>query len=200
MRVDLFRLHAEEYASGRAPRVVTVGPARFLALGGLGDPDGASFADQVRELHRVASTLRASTRRSRGKDFRVPPLEVLWWDDAPEPTDAPPASGRFKLLLRMPNFVRRADLAAAVAGLEPGPDPGGTAAVRLEDLKEGRCMQALHVGARADQAATVDRMRRAAAELGLAFHGRHHEVHLSDPLRVPPERRRMLLRRPVRAR
>lgn len=199
VRIDLFRLHAEEYASGRSPRIVTVGPARFLSVAGHGEPEGAAFDERVAGIHELAGALRAATRRARGKDFRVPPLEVLCWEDSPEP-EAAPDGPRWKLLLRMPNFVRRGDLALAVAALPAEASRDLAASVRLEDLKEGRCVQALHLGARAEQPTTLDRMRRAAAELGLAFHGRHHEVHLSDPSRVPPERRRTLLRRPVRAR
>jgi hypothetical protein len=32
----------------------------------------------------------------------------------------------------------------------------------------------------------------------LEFHGRHHEIYLSDPRRVPPERLKTILRHPVR--
>ncbi|HTP50921.1 MAG TPA: GyrI-like domain-containing protein [Anaeromyxobacteraceae bacterium] len=200
-RVDLFRLHAEEYATGRAPRVVTVGPARFLALAGRGEPEGARFQDQVQALQRVAGALRAHIRRARGKDFKLPLLEVLWWDDPPlDPGGGCPADRHWKLLLRMPSFVRRVDIAGAAGDLG---DPGALAhesAVRLEDLKEGRCIQALHVGPWQSQAQTLARMQRAAAEHGLAFHGRQHDVYLSDPQRVPGERRKTLLRRAVRAR
>ena len=37
-----------------------------------------------------------------------------------------------------------------------------------------------------------------AAEQGLELHGRHHEIYLSDPRRVPPERLKTILRHPVR--
>ena len=42
-------------------------------------------------------------------------------------------------------------------------------------------------------------MRQFADDNGLAFHGLHHEIYLSDPRRVPPERLRTVLRMPVRA-
>ena len=34
-------------------------------------------------------------------------------------------------------------------------------------------------------------------EHGLRMTGRHHEIYLSDARRVPPERRRTILRQPV---
>ena len=39
---------------------------------------------------------------------------------------------------------------------------------------------------------------KVAAAEGLAFHGHHHEIYLSDPRRVAPERPRTILRHPVR--
>ena len=56
----------------------------------------------------------------------------------------------------------------------------------------------LHVGPYEREADTVALMAAWAAEHDLAFHGRHHEIYLSDPRRVEPERLRTILRRPVR--
>ena len=56
----------------------------------------------------------------------------------------------------------------------------------------------LHVGPYADEPASVARMEAFAKEQGLRFCGRHHEIYLSDPRRVPPERLRTILRYPVR--
>ncbi len=41
-------------------------------------------------------------------------------------------------------------------------------------------------------------MEELATANGLAFAGRHHEIYLSDPRRVPPERLKTILRHPVR--
>jgi hypothetical protein len=56
------------------------------------------------------------------------------------------------------------------------------------------------VGPFGNVAATVDRLRRAAAEQDLAVRGRLHEVWLSDPARTPAERRRTVVRLSVRPR
>jgi hypothetical protein len=197
VRVDPFRLHAGEYRAGRSPRVLTVPPARYLALAGRGEPGGPLFQEQAAAIVGVARSLRMAIRVERDKDFRIPPLEALRWDGESEagPGGAGPSSWR--LLLRMPSFVHGRDLVAAAARLEPVPH---AAEVRLEELREGRCVQALHVGPCSSEEATLDRMRRAAVDQGLAFRGRHHEIYLSDARRVAPERLRTVLRRPVRAR
>ena len=40
-------------------------------------------------------------------------------------------------------------------------------------------------------------MQKFAKLQGLAFHGRHHEIYLSDPRRVPASKLRTILRQPV---
>ena len=198
-RVDLVALHAEEYAAVRAPRVVPTTPARYLSLDGAGEFQGEGFVQQALSLSALLRDLRARARREAGKDFRVPPLEVLLGAPrAPGVEVEPGTPVPWKLLLRIPAFVRMSDL-AALSGQRAG---NGLAlpAARIEELREGRCIQALHVGPPAGITGTVDRMRRAAADQDLVVRGRLHQVWLSDPARTPVERRRTLLRLPVKAR
>jgi hypothetical protein len=198
-RVDLVALHREEYAAGRAPRMVAVAPARFLALDGTGELAGPAFDAAARALAAVARAVRARVRRETGKDFRLPPLEALLGDRLRPGT--PFAAGRtagFRLLVRVPAFVRPADLAAIgeAAGDGTGPAP----AARLEEIREGRCLQSLHVGPVAGLAAAVERLRGAAADQGLEPRGRLHCAWPSGPGRASPDRQRTLVRLPVKPR
>jgi len=58
-------------------------------------------------------------------------------------------------------------------------------------------VQMLHVGPYEQEAESIGLMREFAAGKGLVFHGRHHEIYLSDPRRVPPPRLKTILRLPV---
>lgn len=198
-RVDLVALHAEEYAAGRTPRVVPMAPARYLSLDGEGDVSGGSFLDQAGFLTLLLRALRARVRREAGKDFRLPPLEALLGSPRAAGADAGAIGPLpWKLLLRIPAFVRASDLAGLGDG-EDGPGAGPYLA-RIEELREGRCIQTLHVGPFADVSRGVDRLRRAAADQDLTVRGRLHAVWLSDPARVPPVRHRTLVRLPVKSR
>jgi hypothetical protein len=55
----------------------------------------------------------------------------------------------------------------------------------------------LHVGPYSEEGATVARMEEFAKENGCVLGGPHHEIYLSDPRRVPPERLRTILRYPL---
>jgi hypothetical protein len=195
-RIDLVGRHRKEYAASRSPRVITAGPGRYLSVGGQGEPGGELFQRQVGALYGMAYTLKFD-KKAGGKDFKMPPLEGLWWGKGR--MGGPRSEWSWKLLLRVPNFVKRRDLAPAAEALRARGRGDGAAEVTIEEMHEGRCVQALHVGPYAAEPETMERMRRAASALGLALHGRHHEIYLSDPRRVAPERLRTILRMPVRA-
>jgi hypothetical protein len=50
----------------------------------------------------------------------------------------------------------------------------------------------LHLGPYDREQPTVDAMQNFAAAEGLALHGLHHEIYLSDPRRVAPEKLRTI--------
>ncbi len=199
-KLDLYRLHAAEYVAPRTPALVATRPGRYLAIDGAGDPGGAEFRDKVGALYAMAFTIKMGKKRM-GKDFKVAGLEGLWWVPGRAGADAlarPRREWRWKLLIRVPDFVRQRclDLASGML-LEKGRGRG-VRAVKLETIDEGRCVQALHVGPYAEERATVDAMAACAAAQGLHFKGRHHEIYLSNPGRTKPEKLRTILRHPVR--
>jgi hypothetical protein len=101
-------------------------------------------------------------------------------------------------MIRTPPIVTQQELAEAVAKLlQKGKAPGADQ-VKLESIPEGRCVQMLHVGPYDQESRTIAAMKAFAEQQGLAFHGRHHEIYLSDPRRIAPEKLRTILRIPVK--
>ena len=197
--LDLFKAHKAEYAAKRTAAVVDTRPARYLAVAGRGEPGGEAFQAAIGALYSVAFTIKM-TRKFAGKgDYKVCPLEALWWGgrSAQDFLALPRDEWQWKLLIRTPDFIEAADLKAAQSALREKRKPPGFEKVRLETLDEGRCVQILHVGPYADEPASVAQMEAFAREQGLKFRGRHHEVYLSDPRRAAPERLRTILRHPV---
>jgi hypothetical protein len=101
-------------------------------------------------------------------------------------------------LIRTPEFVRAAEIKKAAAVLLEKGKPADVKEVKLEPLAEGRCVQMLHVGPYDKEPETVSAMQAFAESKGLALHGLHHEIYISDPRRVPPERLKTILRHPVK--
>ncbi len=99
------------------------------------------------------------------------------------------------------NFVTGADFAWAVeeAARKKKADFSG---VELLAYDEGLCVQCMHVGSYDDEPATVARMHAYMKRQGYALDlggGRlHHEIYLSDARKIAPERRKTVIRLPIR--
>ena len=199
-KLDLMKKHKAAYVAPRKPVLLTIGPAKYLAIEGKGAPAGAAFQVSIGALYAVAFTVKM-TRKFAGKgDYKVAWLEGLWWGpDRRAPLSVrSPKDWRWKLLIRTPAFVTTRDLARAQRELLAKGKVREVGKVKLETLREGRSVQMLHVGAYDREAATLEAMLDFAEAQGYAFRGVHHEIYLSDPRRTPPAKLRTILRHPVR--
>jgi hypothetical protein len=190
--LDLVREHRNEYEAAEAPRFVTVGPARFLALDGKGEPGGEAFRADVAALFGVAESVRKHLRKG-GRDFKIAHLEALWW--MPRRKGGP---FHWRVLLRVPGFVterevREVGAHVAHRGKRPAAD------VRLETLDEGECIQTLHRGPYDAVVAAVARLAAAAAAAGRSMAPPVHEIYLNDPAEVGPARAETIVRHPLSA-
>ena len=198
-KLDLHKVYAADYVAPRKPAIVVTKPGRYLAAAGSGDPNAPAFGGKVGALYAVAYTVKMA-RKKAGRDFKVAGLEGLWWGVGGPGWMIDQARGtwRWKVLIRMPAFVTAAEVRAAVKQLLAKGKGKAIGQVRLERLAEGRAVQMLHVGPYVDEGPTMNAMVAFAKAKGLRFTGKHHEIYLSDPRRVKPEKLRTILRHPVR--
>ncbi len=193
-KLDLYAQYKSEYVTPKSPVLIDAAPAQYLAITGRGDPGGPVFQKKLGALYNVAFTIKM-TKKFDGQDYAVSKLEGLWWSDDPIPGAGP---WNWTLIIRTPDFIGAKDLKEAVRKLrDKGKDPE-VAEVEIKKLKEGKCVQMLHVGPYDLESVTIEAMHKFAAAKGLAFSGVHHEIYLSDPRRVAPERLRTILRHPVK--
>jgi hypothetical protein len=199
-KIDLYKIHKTDYAAPKKPVWVDIAKASYLTVSGSGAPGGGDFQARIGALYGMAFTIKM-TRKFEGRgDYTVCKLEAQWWhgDGSPDFQNAPPDQWRWKLLIRTPEFVGASALSSAAGKLRSKGKGDRVEDVTLESLAEGKCVQMLHVGPYEREGETVEIMHRFAEGQGYTFGGLHHEVYLSDPRRVPPERLKTVLRRPVR--
>lgn len=199
MKLDLYKQFKSEYAARRVPSLITAKAAKYLAIAGAGSPQDPAFTAAIGALYGTAFTIKMA-RKFAGRDYAVAKLEGLWWggEKGKLLIDSKPSTWRWKIMIRVPAFITEKDRRAALTVLAErgkGPLP---ARVKLETITEGRCVQMLHVGAYDAEGPTIAAMEQLARASGLRFAGRHHEIYLSDPRRVPAARLRTILRHPVR--
>jgi hypothetical protein len=195
-KLDLYKLHKSEYVTPKAPALVCTKPAQYLAISGQGAPGGERFTACIGALYGAAFTIKMKRKFAGKQDYAVCKLEGQWFFDG-DPATLPKNQWKWKLMIRTPDFISQADLKTAVVTLlERGKSPE-VKEVTLETIDEGNCIQMLHVGPYEKENETVALMRSFAETKGLKLSGPHHEIYLSDPRRVPPERLKTILRVPA---
>jgi hypothetical protein len=196
-KLDLGKVHKADYIAPRHPVLLQIKPAQYLAIDGQGAPGGAEFTARIGALYAIAFTVKMTRKFAGLQDYVIGKLETQWFFEG-NPADIPKEQWRWKMLIRTPDFIQPADLTDAVTTLLKRKKPAEVKEVRLECIDEGRCVQMLHVGPYECEGETIAKMKTFAAGKGFQLASPHHEIYLSDPRRVPPDRLKTILREPVR--
>ncbi|MFD3444685.1 GyrI-like domain-containing protein [Microbacteriaceae bacterium 4G12] len=196
-KVDLRAERRDLYAPKPGVFTIVEVPAfRFLATDGRGDPDTVpEYPAAVAALFAASYAAKFLSKGQLGRDYVVLPLEGLWRSEGHDFSDR--GGWDWTMLIRQPDWLDAGlleeSLRRAAAKGHSGVD------LRVEDYAEGLSVQTLHLGAYDAEAPTIARLHDEflPAE-GLEETGDHHEIYLSDPRRVAPEKLRTILRQPVR--
>jgi len=180
--------------------VVEVPKMKFLMVDGEGNPEGEGFARALQWLFAAVHPIRRLAKDRMGRHFVEPPLEGLWWaDDVADFLAGNKDRFKWRLMIpATPEWVTPEVFAHAVtlAGPRLGTPP---ASLRLDHYDEGHSVQIMHLGPPADQRGTMTRLHQTYLPTHhLVCNGPHHEIYLTDPRRVAPEKQRTVLRQPVR--
>lgn len=196
-KLDLCKLHKADYATPKKPVLLEIKPAQYLAIEGQGSPGGERFNACLGALYGAAFTLKMTRKFAGKQDYAVCKLEAQYFFDG-DPAMIRQEEWRWKMLIRTPDFISASDLKSAAATLLKKGKPREVEEVKLETLKEGTCVQMLHIGPYDRECETIEKMCAFAKEEGYELNGPHHEIYLSDPRRVPPEKLKTILREPVK--
>lgn len=208
MAFDFKREYKEFYLPPVTPGLITVPTMSFLAVRGQGDPNAPNgeYQKAIGLLYGVAFTVKMSKlgdHRIEGYfDYVVPPLEGFWWMENGGNIDYTHKEDfHWISLIRLPDFVSRDDFdwAITAAARKKKQD---FSPVEFLTYEEGLCIQCMHLGAYEDEPVTLQAMEIFAASQGLVPDigpdRYHHEIYLSDARKVPPAKRKTVLRIPVK--
>lgn len=181
--------------------LIEVPDSQYLMIDGRGDPNTSpAFATALTSLYPLAYGLKFFSKRELGRDYVVPPLEGLWWaDDMAAFTSARDKSAwDFTLMLFVPDWLDGDHIDGAIDTVRAKGSAPRLGEVRFGALREGTCVQTLHIGAFDDEGPVLERMHTDIIPgAGMTMTGKHHEIYLSDVRRTAPERQRTILRQPV---
>lgn len=180
--------------------VVNLPARRYLMIDGHGDPNTSqAYADALATLYPMAYRLKFLSRAA-GYDYRVMPLEALWWaDDLAAFTAARDKSAwKWTVLNLVPDWILGEQVEQALAGVRDAGKAPVPERLRVESFTEGMAVQTLHVGSYDDEGPVLERLHHEVIPAhGLRLAGRHHEIYLNDARRTAPQRLRTILRQPV---
>ena len=208
MAFDYKKEYKEFYLPKAKPEIVTVPEMNFIAVRGSGDPNAedGDYKKSIGLLYAIAFTIKMS-RKGDHKingyfDYVVPPLEGFWWQDGLEGLDyAHKETFQWISVIRLPDFVTEEDFQWAVdeATKKKKQD---FSKVEFLPVKEGLCVQCMHVGSYDNEPATVSMMHefmeQQGYELDITDKRLHHEIYLSDARKVAPEKLKTVIRHPIK--
>ena len=208
MAFDFKKEYKEFYMPKNKPAIVTVPPMNYIAVRGHGDPNAedSEYKASIGMLYGIAFTIKMSKmgdHKIEGYfDYVVPPLEGFWWQDGVKGIDyAHKEDFRFISVIRLPDFVTKADFEWAVAEATRK-KKADFSKVECFSYDEGICVQCMHIGSYDDEPATMDQMHaymdEQGYELDITEERMHHEIYLSDARKVAPEKLKTVIRHPIR--
>ncbi len=208
MAFDYKKEYKEFYLPKAKPEIVTVPKMNFIAVRGQGDPNAedGEYKASIGLLYGIAFTIKMSKKSDHQIagyfDYVVPPLEGFWWQRGVAGIDySHKEDFQWISLIRLPEFVTKDDFEWAVkeATTKKKQD---FSKVEFLTYDEGLCVQCMHIGAYDDEPETVEAMHRYMEEQGymldITDQRYHHEIYLSDARKVAPEKRRTVVRHPIK--
>jgi hypothetical protein len=196
-KVDLMKELKHLYKpSKKEVTAVDVPPLKYLMIDGQGSPGGDQYGAALGALYSVAYTLKFASK-ALGKDFKVMPLQSLWWaDDMRAFTEASKDMWKWTAMILVPDFVTEEMVESSRSQAQEKKGLPAISQVRLGTYHEGPSAQILYVGPYAEEAETIQRMHQFIEEQGHRLRGKHHEIYLSDPNRTAPEKLKTIIRQP----
>lgn len=179
--------------------VVDVPELGFAMIDGTGDPNTApDYSAAISWLYTLSYTLKFMSK-AEGRDYGVAPLEGLWWsDDIVDFLEGRKDRWSWTAMIMQPDWITPSEFedARKKAEAKLGAAP---LSLRLERFKEGLSVQTMYVGPYSDEGPTIRELHETFLPAnGLLETGKHHEIYLSDPRRVAPQKLKTIIRQPVR--
>jgi len=182
-------------------QVVEVPNLKFFKVDGHGDPNSAlEYTDAIEALYAVSYKTKFLSKEKE-RDYVVPPLEGLWWaEDMETFTNAKDKSQwDWTMMIMTPDWITVELMSEALADVRKKKELPSLEKVRWEIYQEGLAVQILHLGSYDDEGPILARLHEKwMPDHGYTFNGLHHEVYLSDPRRVEPQKLKTILRQPIR--
>jgi hypothetical protein len=183
------------------PVAVRIPRMNFIAIDGMGDPNTSqAYSDAIQTLYSVAYMIKFTSKDMQGNDFKVMPLEGLWWsEDMADFSPRDKSNWLWRAMIMQPNVVSEDIYNRAIQQVKEKKAAKSLDKLRFISYDEGRAAQVLYVGPYSDEGPTIRNLHGFIKERGGLLEGvnkHHHEIYLSDPRRIDPAKLKTIIRQP----
>ncbi|MHB9111592.1 MAG: GyrI-like domain-containing protein [Thermoleophilia bacterium] len=200
IKIDLTRELKEFYKpSAKKPAIVDVPEMGFLMVDGSGAPESEGFQEACNILYSMAYTLKFMLKKAGRNDYKVMPLESLWWMKGTRDFDVSARGDwQWRVMIAQPDEVTQDDFKQAKAESLEKKNPPGLDKLRFKRFAEGKAVQIMYLGPYSDEGPTIRMLHQFAADNSLKLTDKHHEIYMGDPRRSAPEKLKTIIRQPVK--
>ena len=212
-KLDYKKEFKDLYMPKKTPTLIDVPAMNFIMIDGKGDPneENGEYSKAVELLYALSYTIKMS-KKGQNKiegyfEYVVPPLEGLWWCDEGKIDFFDKSKFHWTSMIRQPEFVTDEVFKWACSEVLKKKPQLDVSKSRFQVLKEGVCVQMMHIGPFDNEPETVNEiedyiennsLRNAISTVSKnGSIRRHHEIYLSDPRKTYKQKIKTVLRIPV---
>lgn len=201
MKYEWRKKDKEIYLPKNNPSLIEVPSMKYFTLKGKGNPNNERFKANVEALYALSYAIRMMPKNGINPEgyfeYTVFPLEGVW--DLDE-------EGRklefldkdrlvYKLMIRQPEFVTEELYLTAKSLVTKKVPEKLLSEVRFEEIKEGLCVQCMHIGSYDSEKETFSKMEEFCEANQLTRKDkRHREIYITDPRKTVSEKLKTVLR------
>ena len=198
-KLDYKKEYKDLYMPKKKPSIIDVPKMNFIMVKGRGNPNTSiEYKNAMEVLYGLSYTIKMSKMSSDPMDkiegyfeYVVPPLEGLWWLDEGG-FDGIIVTDKDKFqwysMIRQPEFVTKDVYEYALEKFSRKKPEVDLSNTQFKTIKEGLCVQIMHMGSYDDEPASVAKMNEfienEGYETDINDKRLHHEIYLSDPRKI----------------
>ena len=189
------------YLPKNQPTIIDVPALKFFTITGKGNPNSESFGEAVGALYALSYAIRMMPRKGFTPEgyfeYTVFPLEGIWDLDEEGRKLKTLDKDRliYTLMIRQPNFVTEELFNKAKIASEKKVADNLLNSIVFEEIKEGLCVQCLHLGSYDNEPETFSLIEAFCEDNNIRrTDKRHREIYLNDARKTLPEKLKTVLR------
>ena len=192
------------YLPKAQPEVIDVPEFQYIVLSGEGNPNSEFFSQCIEALYSVSYAIKMNLKKAKKqpegyKDWTVYPLTGIWDISEKAKQNYTGSLNKdelvFDLMIRQPEFITQTFFDEMILYAQNKKPNELLSQIELRKIKDGKCIQMLHIGSYDDEPASFARMEEYADKINLKRKDKtHREIYLSDFRKVPVDKLKTILR------